>query len=231
MYGFHITTKYKDEVLICIGLDDKRQWLFEEIPNVKRLNIGITKRNKYNEYELTNIDLIPKLINCWDKRKTYKQEDINIPTTEYVDIEHKYISIRKEHITCLTFEQSERNQMVYDFKVNGKKIQEKTVESKQKKHAYVFKLMKNNGTKDKVRKYINYHIDDNDMYWLNLRNTYLFYIIPNNILFEKGYLQNDGLSINRKGYLYIKPDSEEWYNEYKFNYKELDTKKLIKLFA
>ena len=120
--------------------------------------------------------------------------------------------------------------MVYDFKVNGKKVQEKTV-GKWKKQGHAFKLMKNNGQIGKVRKYITYHIDDNEIYWLNLRHTNIFYVIPTCVLFEKGYLQNDGIGEGRKGYIYINPDSKEWYNEYKFNYKELNSEKLIKLFT
>jgi hypothetical protein len=229
-YKFNLIGKYTDEICICVCLDEKRQWLFEEIPDVKRINIGVTGRNKYKEYEIKSEDMITKLIDLFTTRTTYRQEEINVASTECVGIEQEYVKIREDHVKCLTFERPERNQMVYDFKANGKRVQEKTV-GKWKKQGHAFKLMKNNGQIGKVRKYITYHIDDNDMYWLNLRHTCIFYVIPTHVLFEKGYLQNDGVGIDRKGYIYINPANKEWYNEYKFNYKELDTEKLIKLFA
>lgn len=229
-YKFELRAKYIDEIMICIGLEDKRQWLFEKISEVKRINIGITERNKYKDYEISNEDIIIKLIDLFNTRIIYKQEDINIPSTECVAIEQEYVKIREDHIKCLTFERPERNQMVYDFKVNGKKVHEKTDSTNYGKNGYPFKLMKNNGKEHKVRKYITYHIDDNDIYWLNLRLTNIFYVIPTSILFEKGYLQNDGIGTHRSGYLYINPDKDNWYNEYKFNYKEFDTEKLMMLF-
>jgi hypothetical protein len=228
-YKFIIRGVYSNEVGICIGIEDKRMWLFEKIPEVKRINIGVTKKNKYKEYEITSDDIITKLIDLYSKRNTYKKEDINVAGTECIGIEQEYIKIREDNIKCLTFERSERNQMVYDFKVNGKKVQEKTVATIKNKAGYPFKLMKNNGKDKGIRQYISYHIDDNDIYWLNLRHTYIFYVIPAGILFEKGYLHNDKITIDRKNYLYIIPDKEDWYSEYKFNYKDVNTEKLIKL--
>lgn len=229
-YKFELRAKYTDEILICIGIDDRRQWIFEEIPEVKRINIGITKKNKYNEYEINNEDIIAKLIRLFTKGKTHRQEDINIASADCVGIEQEYVKIREDNIKCLPFERPERNQMVYDFKVNGKKVQEKTVSTTYGKNGYPFKLMKNNGKEDNVRKYITYHIDDNDVYWLNLRHTNIFYVIPTSILFMKDYLRDSDDITDRKSILYIIPDRDEWYSEYKFNYKELDTEKLIKLF-
>jgi hypothetical protein len=229
-YKFELRAIYTDEICICIGLEDKRQWLFEEMPEVKRINIGITSRNKYSDYEIKSEDIIAKLIELWDKKTTYKQEDINLPSTDCVGIEQEYIKIREDHIKCLTFEKPERNQMVYDFKVNGKKVQEKTVASLPKKNIYAFKLMKSNGCVNKIRKYIAYHIDDNELYWLHLRHTHIFYVIPTGVLFEKGYLQNDEKGEERKTSLNINPDKDNWYNAYKFNYKSIDEEKLIKLF-
>jgi hypothetical protein len=229
-YKFIIRGVYSNEVGICIGIEDKRMWLFEKIPEVKRINIGVTKKNKYKEYEITSDDIITKLIDLYSKRNTYKQEDINIPSTECIGIEQEYIKIREDNIKCLTFERSERNQMVYDFKVNGKKVQEKTVSKMAKKNGYLFKLMKNNGKDKGFRKYIVYHKDDNDLYWLNLRHTNIFYVIHTDVLFKKGYLHNNLLETGRKSNLYINSDSDDWYNNYKFNYKDTDIDKLVKLF-
>ena len=230
-YKFSLCTGYTDEIALCICLEEKRQWLFEEIPEVKRINIGITSRNKYSDYEVKSDDIIPKLIELWNKRTTYKQEDINLPSTDCVGIEQEYVKIREDHVKCLTFERPERNQMVYDFKANGKKVQEKTVATLPKRNIYAFKLMKSNGYINKVRKYIVYHIDDNEFYWLHLRHTYIFYVIPTGVLFEKGYLRNDEKGEGRKTSLNINPDKDDWYNAYKFNYKSIDEEKLIKLFS
>jgi hypothetical protein len=229
-YKFILRGIYIDEIGICIGIEDKRMWLFEKIPEVKRINIGVTKKNKYKDFEISSKDIIIKLEEFFKKRTTYKKEDINVAGTECINIEQEYVKIREDNIKCLTFERPERNQMVYDFKVNGKKVQEKTVAKIAKKNGYLFKLMKNNGKDKGKRKYISYHKDDNDLYWFNLRHTNIFYIIHTDILFEKGYLYNNLLETDRKSNLYINPDSDDWYSQYKFNYKDIDTDKLLKLF-
>jgi len=228
-YKFVIGCRYTDEVGIFICLNEKRQWIFEEIPDIPRINIGTTKYNKYVDYEVETSAVNNRLMKLWNSKTTYMHEDINVASSELADIEQEYVKIREDSIKCLTFEKPERNQMVYDFKVNGKKVQEKTVASKKSKDIYSFKLTKSNGIKNKVRKFIPYHIEDNDVYWLNLRHTTMFYVIPSGALHERGYLQKD--DIIGKNYLCINPNSDEWYNEYKFNYNDVDVDRLVALFA
>jgi hypothetical protein len=229
-YKFVIKGGYTDEVGVCICLNEKRQWIFDEIPGIGRINIGTTARNKYSKYEVESPDgIISKLMELWHSKTKYKNIDINIASTDRVIIEQEYVKIREDSITCLAFEKPERNQLVYDFKVNSKKVQEKTSAKVVNKNGYSFKLSKNNGKKDNVRKYTPYHINDNDYYWLNLRHTSMFYVIPAVLLFEKGYLQSDG--VIGQSYLYVTPNSGEWYDEYLFDYKVVDEEKLTKMFS
>jgi hypothetical protein len=91
-------------------------------------------------------------------------------------------------------------------------------------------MKKKNGKDKGKRKYISYHKDDNDLYWFNLRHTYIFYVIPGAVLFDKKYLHSNKLENDINKYLYINPDKDDWYSQYKFNYKDTDTDKLLKLF-
>lgn len=74
--------------------------------------------------------------------------------------------------------------------------------------------------------FTNYNIGDNDYYWLNADDKQLFYVIPEQILLEKGYI---GYTGNKKQ-LKINPKETThngWIQPYKFNYNKLDKTRLL----
>ena len=73
-----------------------------------------------------------------------------------------------------------------------------------------------------------YEIGDNDFYWLNCKNTSNFYVIPESILVEKGYLGNyekkiKSLTISKTNKITF------WTKDYLFNYDNLDKEKLCQI--
>jgi hypothetical protein len=107
--------------------------------------------------------------------------------------------------------------MVYDFKIGDKTVQEKVGCIDKVKNVNVFCLCKNNGKLNSKRAQQSYATGDNDYYWLNADDKQLFYVIPENILVERGYIGYTGskkqLKINPKETTY-----NGWVQPYKFNY-------------
>jgi len=229
-YKFIIDRGYTIQSLLCVCNEEERFWGFQTIPDVKRINVGIGKINKYIDYEIKKETLASKLLEFYTSSKKYTKKEVNIPGTPECMIEYEYALKREASITSLVFTEPERNQLPYDFFVNGKKVQEKT-NSSSKPYLYSFTLKKRNGFANKIRKYINYELHDNDFYWLNLYKTDIFFVIPSIILFEHRYLQINEDSKNRKSNLIITSNNKKaWYNQYRFNYKDIDQTKLRSMF-
>ena len=74
----------------------------------------------------------------------------------------------------------------------------------------------------------NYKLGDCDIYWLHCKDTTKFYVIPENILAEKGYVGNsDG---KPKSLIISKTNKNTfWSKDYLFDYDNLDKDKLCKI--
>ena len=113
--------------------------------------------------------------------------------------------------------------MVYDFKIDNKKIQEKVGCIDKIKNTNVFSMIKSNGSRCQK----NYDIGDNDFYWLNCINKVVFYVIPEHLLIERKYVGFNGkkqLKLNPKDTLY-----NQWLKPYRFDYENIDKVRLLKL--
>ena len=119
--------------------------------------------------------------------------------------------------------------LVYDFKIGDKKIQEKVGGHLHKNiNSYKFCLTKMNGRLNGNKKRQSYNKVDCDIYWLNCKNTKIFYVIPENILIEKNYISNNDSKL--KQLIISKPNKNTfWTKEYLFNYDYLDKEKLCKI--
>lgn len=80
----------------------------------------------------------------------------------------------------------------------------------------------------KVRQ--TYNKGDNDIYWFHCKDTMIFYVIPENILIEKGYIGNNDGKLKS---LVISNTNKKifWTKDYLFNYDDLekDKEKLCKI--
>ncbi len=136
-------------------------------------------------------------------------------------------------IPCIDFIRNERQGLVYDFMINGLKVQEK-ISSKEKSGNYTkFNLDKCNGRNNGKKKHISYQKGDNDFYWLNFNNKQHFYIIPEHELISRNII-----NIDKRTSINLTPNSKrknktDWANEYLFdytNFTKLDEEKLKKMF-
>jgi len=116
--------------------------------------------------------------------------------------------------------------LVYDFKVNNKKFQEKVGNNGTNVNVSSFKFDKNNGRVNGKTIYTSYNKGDNDFYWLNCKNND-FYVIPEEVLIDKGYIntnvRTNPLNVSKSN------KNKLWINAYLFHYDNVDKERLLQI--
>ena len=112
------------------------------------------------------------------------------------------------------------------------KVQEKVKSQRKDRNYTSFSLGKNNGRINGKCQKTSYKNGDNDFYWLNLNNKKHFYIIPENELLTRNYINTD-----KQVKIILNPDAKNgknsWANEYLFDYTnltEIDIQRLKTMF-
>jgi len=227
-YGFKINNHYTGCMILCICQSDWKMWSipYEDIHGKVKVSIGLTK-TKYSQYELTNENRIERLKEMYVKMDKKTFDELDTPINIYQQREKDYRKFREEKVDFVVFTPNGMEGMVYDFKIGDKKIQEKVGGLLlDRKNTYMFCLVKNNGgKKNGVCNHIQYDIADNDFYWLNCDNKKIFYVIPEKILIENGWVGNE----TPKKFLRVNPESSKvnpWLHPYMFDYENLDEDRL-----
>lgn len=227
-YYFRLNNgKYDECLILCICEEDKKMWLipYGEVNGLK--TIGVAQKSKYNKYEVNKENLIDKLLQYYDICLKFNFVILDTPTSDSQKQEQEYRKIRETKIDFISFKNNEMEGFVYDFMIENKKVQEKVGSIIHNNiNSYMFILSKYDCRIDGKCKQKCYDKGDNDLYWLNCKNN-IFYVIPENILMEKGFIGNDC----KKQRLYVSPTNKntEWCNEYLFDYNNVDKEKLLKL--
>lgn len=214
-YEFGIHQTYNDYLILCICEEDKRMWLFpyEELNGISKIHIGV--KSKYSNYEINISNLSEKLNEYYQITKKFTYEELDKPLCIYTEREREFYRYRESKIDFLDFTYNDMEGMVYDFKIGDKKVQEKVGCIDKVKNSNIFCMCKNNGKLNGNREQNSYEIGDNDYYWLNADDKQLFYVIPEQILVEKGYIgyNKKQLKINPRETIH-----NGWIQPYKFNY-------------
>lgn len=218
-YGFNNDKgcNYKDCIIICLCIDDKKMWLFDDyhINNIKKISIGKYK-SKYTENEI-NINNINDII--FNKYKTIilvssSFENFQLP--KCIKIEKEYSELRKKYIK---YEFTDVYKYLHtDFKLNNKKFQEKVGSNIETKRSVNFNLTKRNSVSKSTQPYDK---GDNDFYWLHFPNKTHFYLIPECILIDK---ENEN-KVKNNLYVNILQDGTpkiNYLHKYLFEYENID---------
>lgn len=231
-YNFSICKEYENMITCCIALEDKKIWIFEN-DDIKHIKSGLTIRNnsKYNKFETCKENLQNVLLDKYEKLQTFTFDELDTPLSDKVKLEYEYRKLRENKLNFINFINNEHQGEVFDFKIGNKKIQEKVSSIKNiKREAFIFNLHKMCGIKNKNGKRTrqNYKLGDCDIYWLHCKDTTKFYVIPEIVLSEKGYVGNfdnkpKTLTISKTHKLTF------WTNDYLFDYDNLDKDKLCKI--
>ena len=198
-------------------------WLipYEDVKGQKSIKISI--KSKYNHYEVTPDNIKEKLMNFYENIPNFQFDILNTPTSDTQKQEQHYRKLREEKLDFLKFIYPEFEGTVYDFKIFDKKVQEKVgFICKNNTESFGFHISKNDGRKSNC----SYKVGDNAVYWLHCKNTSRFYVIPESILIENGFIGD-----NCKQHIYISPTNlnTKWTDEYLFNYENIDKERLLQL--
>ena len=221
-YSFHINNLYKNCLILLYCCEDEKMWLIPEniIQKQQKLSIGYNK-SKYNIYNIDKQFIVEKLIYYYNITSKYSFNILNTPICIYQQREQDFINFRKEKIYFLNFINNNMEGTVYDFKIQDLKFQEKIAQIS-KENRYKFFISKNNG-----KKKIQYDIGDNDFYWLNCADKKTFFVIPEKVLINKGFIGNKNkytvINITVKDKLNNK---SSWLEPYMFSYENINETKL-----
>lgn len=233
-FGFSIKKNdYSGMIVVFTAKTANSMWIIdgEIIKDFTSINLSMNTGTKYFDYKVPPKYFIHKINDLWKSPKIKKMpiQDIMKRHFKSVKSEDIYIHLRKSNIGFIKFEEA-RNYESTDFVVNSFKVQEKLA---YKDHGqYNLNLHKSKGKNKKVP----YDKGDNDFYWIHLSDWRLFYVIPEKILIEKGYI-SDG-SNKAKPHIGIypklyneKPKDNQWIEEFVFDYHNIDSEKLKRLFG
>jgi hypothetical protein len=226
-YSFHINNSYKNCLILLFCIEDQNMWIIPEniIGYQKKISIGYNK-SKYNIYKINKDELINKLHDFYVNTSKFEFCVLNTPTNIYQQREQQFKYLRQEIIRFIDFKYDEMEGTVYDFKINNFKVQEKVASVNKNNNSYIFQLCKNNGKLDGKRNQIQYDINDNEFYWLNCDNKQYFFVIPEKVLIEKGFIGNKEENKNRH-FLKVTINHElyyrsKWLQPYLFNYETIN---------
>lgn len=233
MYSFRrLKTEYRNMLIICVCINENKIWIipYDEV-NINT-NLNISLKSKYNKYLVQNNEDINKYIDKYcDRYQNNKLEELNKPQCQLQQREQDYVKKRETYVDCIKYEYPDVQNTSTDFIVNNKKIQEKVCglyKYNNRKDKYIVWFASNNGTNNKVRKYRTYYIGENDYYWLHSSIDDRFWIIPEMILYEKGFIANKNEIKSKKTMNLF--TNNEWLKEYEHNYNNYNKSDIIKLF-
>lgn len=220
LYYFHdINKDYEDCLILCLCLENNKIWLFNhnEIKHLKNLNIGIQK-SKYDKN--ISLNLKDDLLKYYNTYNLFTKEQSLIPRHISSKLEHQYRLKRHNELSFLKYEYSDIDNTIFDFVINGYKIQEKVISQRKDRINEQFIIqIKRPGS------LISYEKGDNDFYWIWLNNKDVFYIFPEEILIKNNLINNKIKSLTFS-------NKNNWTNNYKYDLKSYDDckERLINLF-
>ena len=224
-YGFFINNNYTNCLLMLYCHQDESLWIIPEniIERQQKISIGC-KRSKYNVYKVEKENILTKLEELYENTTKYEFEKLDTPASIYQQREKEFRKFRESRIDYLDFVYEGMEATSYDFQINGLKIQEKVISTRNdKKTLYLFNIVKNNVNKNIANKsHCQYSAGDNDFYWINCNNKQIFFVIPEKILIMKGYVGNPEGPISFSLNPYNLSETSMWIKPYIFDYETIE---------
>lgn len=162
-YSFGLTDKYKNCLCVCYCFQDNKIWLLDgnEVTNKTGIGMGLLK-SKYDSYKVKHENLVEKIKEYYEKIYKFCLEDTNIPISKSCKVERKFRNIREKSLRDLVeFVYPEMSNLVYDFKIDNYKIQEKV--GCKNGNSIKFNMHKHGS----MGKLVPYEKGDNDFYWFH----------------------------------------------------------------
>ena len=233
MYSFGFNhNHYKNMLLICVCISEKKIWIipYNELSITSKLNISI--KSKYNKYVVDSNNVFDMIDRARSKIICLQLDIILLPITSLQQREQLYVRKREQRVPFLEYKYPLIQNTCVDVIVNGKNVQEKVLGYDELKKGLYCGFSKNNGIKDGKRCYRCYRLGENEYYWLHSSIDNRFWIIPELILYNKGYLSKKDETMPKK-MLWFKSENninKEWLVEYEYNYDIIDKEAILKCF-
>jgi hypothetical protein len=221
----NVHKSYENLLMFCYCLEDRKLWLFpfSEIKDLKD-KLKISERSKYNKFLVDKDDNIHSLILSYRCHYGhYLKEELLVPTALSHQLEQMYARKRQEYLPFLSFSYPKIENGKTDFYVGDLKFQEK-IAGKQPQKSHIIRLSVNNGKIDGKKQYRTYCVGENDFYWIHIKDTTQFYVIPESELYERQYI-SDKNKFMKKVNINVK-NNQDWLGFYFFDYGKLDKDRL-----
>lgn len=241
LYTFHLHNngneqKYVDHLILCHCVKKSLYWLipFENVNHIKNnLNIGKTEKSVYYKYFVDEQDLSSQLLDYYSKTKKFDAAICMTPTSEDMQTEVKYANLRRSMLPYIDFVDPPYDNSYVDFLINGYKIQEKVgIKRKDRSNNYAVCIRKT--LSRRTNEYSPYIKGMNEFYWVNITDTKIFFIFPEEVLINHGFIKRDkDVELDRNSLIMsisLNNKKDFWYDKYMYNYNEDNRDKLCILF-
>ena len=233
MYSFSIRKAYKDMLMICVCNSEKKLWImpYNHINVKSKLNISV--ESKYTKYLVDNT-IIDTFIDKYVSDIVYHTLEMLLkPIHLLQQREQEYVRKRESCVPFVSYHYPDVQGTCVDVLVNGKKVQEKVLGFIESKKALQCSLSANNGKLDGKRTFRSYQLGENDYYWIHSSIDERFWIIPEQVLYDKGFISNKNEIKPKKTFMFkaLQNEHNSWLNEYEFNYQTVNKEGIMKIFG
>ena len=238
-YRFGFPTDYSGMVILCVYVPEEILWVFDGKLSTMVSGVNMHKNSKYAYARVSKTELGSYLSDLFvgNNFPIVTFGDANIPIGSSQQTEYKHQLIRQRELSqLLKFEYPELEGQVFDFMVNGKyRVQEKVGRiSKIVTATLCVTLARSAGKRC-------YEKGDNDFYWIACPDTDTFYVFPESILIEKGYISTTETpckpqtirlhyEATTEADITSCPFKDTWAFPYRYKYSNLDVGKLQEVF-
>jgi hypothetical protein len=233
MYSFNVSNTYNNMLLICICISEKKIWIMPYNGLTLKSKLNISVKSKYSKYLVDNTIINTFIDTCVSDIVYNILDTLLIPVNPAQQREQEYVKKRETCIPFLSYQYPDVQNTCVDVIVNGKKVQEKVLGFIESKKGLYCSFSANSSKVDGKRQFRMYQLGENDYYWLHSSIDDRFWIIPELVLYDKGFISNKNEIKNRKT-LWFKSDvnvNQPWLNDYEYRYTNLNKDEILKTFG
>ena len=227
LYSFPLNKKkvYENMPILCVCMSDSKFWLLDytQIIDKSHMNIGLTSKADYYQYQIESNCLQEKMHFLYARSMKFNEVVGLLPQSINQQQEMVYRKHRENKISYLRYEYPLVESRVYDFIINGYRIQEKVASSRYDRlESFIMYVYRS----DRENKYKLYKKGANDYFWVwpkDELNT--FFIFPENALIERGYINCGEDEIYKRPQVTISRNN--WASDFMYSLTDRNLKKKL----
>lgn len=188
LYSFKLNkSNYTDNIILCHCVSEDKTWVIPYNEIKARQSISIGKNSIYNKYLCDTANLHECLSEHYKHTALYSLEHCLRPKNFYQQREQEY-KVKRLQLAFLPFCLPVYDQCPHDFLIFDQKVQEKVAyKRKDRENQYISHIYANGSG----RSYKPYMQGMNAFYWIHIPDTEFFYIIPEEELINRKFIQTN----------------------------------------